>query len=107
MFIDLPSVRRYLSGRNIKIVPGNIPATAGRLNNEDLVCTFIGNETPARAAVEIVAQHTVIGVAIVFDHLTDVDRFRYTLGERLAARPLLSDPQYFHLHGTGVFYRQR
>jgi hypothetical protein len=42
----------------------------------------------------------------VFDHVTGVDRFRYTLDERLAARPLMSDSRYFHLHGTGVFYRQ-
>jgi len=109
VFTDLPAVRRYLSGRNIEIVPGDITATASRLNSEDLVCTFIDtdNHTPARAAVEIVAQRTVVGGAIVFDHVTGVDRFRYTLGERLAARPLLSDSRYFHLHGTGVFYRQR
>jgi hypothetical protein len=44
---------------------------------------------------------------MVFDHATGIDRFRYTLGERLAARLLLGDARYFHLHGTGVFDRQR
>jgi hypothetical protein len=48
----------------------------------------------------------VPGGAIVFDHFTGTDRFRYTLGERIAGRVLLDDPRYFHLHGTGVFYRQ-
>ena len=28
-------------------------------------------------------------------------------GERIAGLPLLDDARYFHLHGTGVFYRQR
>ena len=42
----------------------------------------------------------------VFDHFTGTSRFRYTLGERIAGRVLLDDPRYFHLHGTGVFYRQ-
>ena len=46
------------------------------------------------------------GGAIVFDHFTGTGRFRYTLGERIAGRALLDDPRWFHLHGTGVFYRQ-
>ncbi|BEL01824.1 hypothetical protein Q0Z83_000150 [Actinoplanes sichuanensis] len=109
VFTDLDAVRRYFTGRNVDIVAGDITATAGRLDTEDLVCTFIDtdNYTPARAAITIVQERTVVGGAIVFDHFTGVDRFRYTLGERIAALPLLEDPRYFHLHGTGVFYRQR
>jgi hypothetical protein len=109
VFTDLESVRRYLAGRRVEIVPGDIVATAGRLAGEDLICTFIDtdNYTPAAAAVTVAREQTVVGGAVVFDHVTGVDRFRYTLGERLAARPLLSDSRYFHLHGTGVFYRQR
>ena len=49
----------------------------------------------------------MVGGAIVFDHFTGVNRFRYTVGERIAGLPLLDDARYFHLHGTGVFYRQR
>lgn len=109
IFTDVDSVRRYLADRNVEIVPGDIAATAGRLDGEDLVCTFIDtdNYTPASAAVTVAQERTLIGGAIVFDHVTGVDRFRYTLGERLAARPLLGDSRYFHLHGTGVFYRQQ
>lgn len=108
IFTDLAGVRRYLNGRNVEIVPGDIAATAHRLDDEDLVCTFVDtdNYTPARAAIDVVQERTVIGGAIVFDHFTGTDRFRYTLGERLAALPLLDDPRYLHLHGTGVFYRQ-
>ena len=109
VFTDLAAVRRYLTDRAIEIVPGDIVTTAPRLAGEDLVCTFVDtdNYTSAHAAIEVVQERTLVGGAIVFDHVTGVDRFRYTLGERIAALPLLADPRYFHLHGTGVFYRQQ
>lgn len=109
VFTDLESVRRYLADRRVEIVPGDIAATASRLAHEDLICTFIDtdNYTPGTAAVTVARKRTLVGGAIVFDHVTGTNRFRYTLGERLAARPLLGDSRYFHLHGTGVFYRQR
>jgi hypothetical protein len=109
VFTDLPAVRRYLQDRNVEIVAGDIIETCSRLGDEDLVLTFIDtdNYSPAEAALAVVRERTLVGGAIVFDHFTGVDRFRYTLGERLAARVLLDDPRYFHLHGTGVFYRQR
>lgn len=108
VFTDLAAVRRYLDGRDIEIVPGDIAATCRRLGGEDLVLTFIDtdNHTPAKAALEVVRGRTVPGGAIVFDHFTGTSRFRYTLGERIAGRVLLDDARYFHLHGTGVFYRQ-
>ena len=64
------------------------------------------NCTANKAALDVVRERTVVGGAIVFDHFTGTSRFRYTLGERIAGRVLLDDPHYFHLHGTGVFYRQ-
>jgi O-methyltransferase len=108
VFTDLAAVRRYLDGRDIEIVSGDIAATCRRLEEEDLVLTFIDtdNYTPARAAIDVVRERTVPGGAIVFDHFTGTSRFRYTLGERIAGRVLLDDLRYFHLHGTGVFYRQ-
>lgn len=107
-FDDLASVKGYLGGRNIEIVPGDIVDTCRRLQGEDVVLTFVDtdNFSPATAVVDVVRERTVVGGAIVFDHYTGVDRFRYTLGERLAARALVDDPRFFHLHGTGVFYRQ-
>lgn len=109
VFTDLPGVERYLAGRNIRILPGDIVETAPRLAAHDVILSFIDtdNYSSAKAALEVVQDRTVVGGAIVFDHFTGVDRFRYTLGERIAGRPLLDDPRYFHLHGTGVFYRQR
>ena len=52
VFTDLAAVRRYLDGRDIEIIAGDITDTCGRLEREDLVLTFIDtdNYTPARAA---------------------------------------------------------
>ena len=86
VFTDLTAVQRYLDERNVEIVAGDITATCRRLEGEDLVLSFIDtdNYTSATAALEIAADRTVPGGAIVFDHFTGTDRFRYTLGERMA-----------------------
>ena len=109
VFTDLDAVRRYLAGRNVEIVAGDIIDTADRLTTEDLVLTFVDtdNYSSARAALKVVQDRTIVGGSIVFDHFTGSDRFRYTLGERIAGLPLVDDLRYFHLHGTGVFHRQR
>jgi O-methyltransferase len=109
VFTDLPAVRRYLEGRNVRIVAGDILETSSELADTSLVLSFIDtdNYSSARAALEIVRGQTVVGGAIVFDHFTGSDRFRSTLGERLAGLALLDDARFFNLHGTGVFYRQR
>jgi O-methyltransferase len=109
VFTDLAAVKHYLDGRNVEIIVGDIVETCSRLDREELVLSFIDtdNYTSARAALEVVQDRTVVGGAIVFDHFTGVDRFRYTLGERIAGSVLLEDFRYFHLHDTGVFYRQR
>lgn len=106
---DLEEVRAYLAERNVEIVVGDVVETAGRLATEDVVVTFVDtdNYTSACAVLDVVQDRTVVGGAIVFDHFTGVDRFRYTLGEHIAGLRLLDDARYFHLHGTGVFYRQR
>jgi len=108
VFTDLDAIRRYCDGQGIEIVAGDIVDTCYRLDTEDLVLTFIDtdNFTPAAAAIAVARDRTVVGGQIVFDHVTGVDRFRYTLGERMAAEVLLDDRDWLHLHGTGVFYRQ-
>jgi O-methyltransferase len=109
VFTDLASVQRYLDGRDIEIVSGDIVDTCIRLADDDVVLSFIDtdNYSSADAALAVVRERTVVNGAIVFDHFTGVDRFRYTLGERMAGHVLLGDSRYFHLHDTGVFYRQR
>jgi O-methyltransferase len=107
-FADPQSVRHYLDDENVELVEGDIVTTADRLSAEDVVLTFIDtdNFSSARAAIDVVAERTVVGGAIVFDHFTGVDRFRYTIGERMAGESLLADDRYFNLHSTGVFLRQ-
>jgi len=108
VFLDEAAARRYLAGRNVEIVPGDIVETASRLKERDILLAFIDtdNFTSATAALDAVQGQIVPGGAIVFDHFTGVDRFLYTLGERMAAKRLLGDPRFFNLHGTGVFLRQ-
>jgi O-methyltransferase len=108
VFTDLAAVRRCLDGRDIEIIRDDIVTTSTRLEGEALVLSFIDtdNYSSAAAALKMVTERTVVGGAIVFDHFTGVDRFRYTLGEWMAGSVLLDDPRYFHLHETGVFYRQ-
>lgn len=108
VFLDEAAARRYLAGRNVKIVPGDIVETASQLKERDILLAFIDtdNYTSAVAALDAVQGQIVPGGAIVFDHFTGVDRFLYTLGERMAAKRLLDDPRFFNLHGTGVFFRQ-
>lgn len=109
VFTDVAAVRRYVDGFGVSIVEGDVVATAHQLADKDLVLSFFDtdNYTSAAAALQVVQERTVVGGAIVFDHFTGVDRFRYTLGERMAGKRLLADRRYFNLHGTGVFYRQR
>jgi O-methyltransferase len=109
VFFDEASVRQYVAGRNIEVVSGDIVATADRLREEDIVLAFVDtdNYTSAGAALDVIHDRIVVGGAIVFDHFTGRNRFRYTLGERIAAKRLLNDERYFNLHDTGVFLRQR
>src|SRR5260370_39096578 len=95
-FTDLAAVQRYLAGRNVEIVPGDIVTTYRRLQDERIVLSFIDtdNYSSASAALEVAQDRTEVGGAIVFDHFTGVDRFRYTLGERLAGRRPLHDPRH-------------
>ena len=109
IFSDEELVRRYLSGRDIEVVAGDVVTTADRLANESIVLVFMDtdNYSSASAILDVVEDRVVIGGAIVFDHFTGHNRFRYTLGERMAGKRLLADSRYFNLHDTGVFIRQR
>lgn len=109
VFRNRDAVEAYLATENVEVVTGDIAETCRRLAQEKLVVTFFDtdNYSATRAALEIVRERTVLNGAIVFDHFTGEERFRYTLGERFAGKVLLDDERYFNLHGTGVFLRQR
>lgn len=109
VYLDQGLVERVFAGRNVEIVAGDVVSTVQRLADERLVLSFVDtdNYTSARAIIDVIADRTEIGGAIVFDHWTGRDRFLYTIGERLAAKPLAADPRYLNLHDTGVFLRMR
>lgn len=108
VFLDESMVRRHVAGRNIDVISGDIISTVHQLANEDIILAFVDtdNFSSANEILNVIPDRIVPGGSIVFDHFTGVDRHKYTLGERIAAKRLLDDPRYFHLHGTGVFFRQ-
>lgn len=102
-------ISALLQGLPVELIRGDICQTASRISGEPMILTFVDtdNYSAAHAAITAVMNDTVVGGAIVLDHFTGVERFRYTLGERMAAKELLvPDPRFFNLHGTGVFIRQ-
>jgi hypothetical protein len=108
VFLNVDLVRAVFSGRNVEIVEGDVVSTVRRLADQDLVLSFVDtdNFTSASAIVDVVADRTVVGGAVIFDHWAGHGRYLDTIGERIAARKLAEDPRYFNLHGTGVFLRQ-
>lgn len=108
VFLDVNLVRAVFSGRNVEIVEGDVVSTVGQLANQDLILSFVDtdNFTSASAIVDVVADRTVVGGAVIFDHWAGHGRYLDTVGERIAARRIAEDPRYFNLHGTGVFLRQ-
>lgn len=108
VFSDVDTVRAVFVGRNVEIIEGDVVETISRLADEDLVLSFVDtdNFTSAEAIIHVIADRTVVGGAVVFDHWTGHDRHIDTIGERMAARRLAADGRYFNLHGTGVFLRQ-
>ena len=108
VFLNVDLVRAVFSGRNVEIVEGDVVSTVRRLADQDLVLSFVDtdNFTSACAIVDVVAERTVVGGAVIFDHWAGHGRYLDTVGERIAARKLAEDPRYFNLHGTGVFLRQ-
>lgn len=108
VFLNVDLVRAVFYGRNVEVVKGDVISTVSRLTDQDLVLSFVDtdNFTSASAIVDVVAERTLIGGAVIFDHWAGHGRYLDTVGERIAARKLAEDPRYFNLHGTGVFLRQ-
>jgi len=109
VFPNVDLVRAMFAGRNVEIIEGDVVDTVARLEEEDLVLSFVDtdNFTSASAIVQVIAERTLVGGAVIFDHWAGHGRYIDTIGERLAAKALAADPRYFNLHGTGVFLRQR
>lgn len=108
VFLDVDLVRAVFSGRNVEIVEGDVVSTVRRLADQDLVLSFVDtdNFTSASAIVDVVAERTLVGGAVIFDHWAGHGRYLDTVGERIAAKKIAEDHRYFNLHGTGVFLKQ-
>ena len=106
-FKDYPAVQSYCERLGIHVVEGNIKDTYKILSDKKLMLSFFDtdNYTPVKAALEYCFDRTVRGGAIVFDHYTTKDEFVETIGERMAAKEILSGKKVFHLHDTGVFIK--
>jgi O-methyltransferase len=109
VYLDLDAVRRVFASRNVEIVPGDVVETVQCLRDKDVVLAFVDtdNYTSAKTILDVIVDRVVVGGALVFDHFTGRDRHLYTLGERFAAKRLLSDARFFNLHDTGVFLKLR
>jgi hypothetical protein len=112
-FASFEDVSSYLSNRsNVTIVAGDICQTAKKtIGNKPLVVSFVDtdNYTASLAGAQVAMKNTVLNGAVIFDHVAGTNRFRYTLGELMAARDsgIMDSPDWFHLYDTGVFLRQR
>ncbi|MGB1697349.1 MAG: TylF/MycF/NovP-related O-methyltransferase, partial [Thermoplasmatota archaeon] len=104
---NLQEVQNYLQNENVEIVPGDIRDTVQVLEEIPIQLAFMDtdNYSAATAALATIAAQIVPGGAIVFDHYTGHNRFRYTIGERIAAKTLENDSRFINLHGTGVFIK--
>jgi O-methyltransferase len=109
VFLDVDLVKAVFAGRNVEVVEGDVVQTVSLLQDHDLVLSFVDtdNFSSAKGIIRVIADRTVVGGSIVFDHWTGHDRHLDTIGERMAAKALAADERYFNLHGTGVFLRQR
>ncbi|WP_439616272.1 TylF/MycF/NovP-related O-methyltransferase [Shinella sp.] len=107
VFPDQRMVERAFESLNVEIVAGDVVDTVQNLANQDIILAFVDtdNYTSATKILDVITDRVVVGGSIVFDHFTGRDRHLYTIGERIAAKRLLEDARFFHLHDTGVFLR--
>jgi hypothetical protein len=108
VFTDVVAVRSHLEPLGVELVVGDITETASpRLSGEPILLAFVDtdNYSPAKAALQAVVPNLVHGGAIVFDHYETTAEYVYTVGERIAAREVLSGTAFAQIHGTGVFIK--
>jgi O-methyltransferase len=105
-FPDYETVRAYCAPYNIKLIRGDIRETYIALQNVDLVLSFFDTDNYAatHSALELCYERTVPGGILAFDHYYSPN-WEQTIGERMAARQVLSNKPVFHLHGTGIFVK--
>ncbi len=106
-YLDEAAVRAHCSiYENIRLVTGEISETCRVLEGHHLILTFFDtdNYTGTRAVLRLCAEITVPGGVIALDHYFS-PQWPTTLGERLAAKEVLTGAAWFNLHGTGIFLK--
>jgi len=91
----------------VELIRGDISNTFKRIEGIPLIFTFFDtdNYTPTRDALELCYEQTVKGGIIAFDHYYCDEKWLNTIGERIAAKQVLSQKNMFNLHGTGIFLK--
>lgn len=105
-FADLEAVKNYCAPHQIKLIAGDIRETCKVLGNANLALSFFDtdNYSATKSALEVCIERTVPGGILAFDHYFSPTWGR-TVGERIAAKQVLSNLNLFNLHGTGVFLK--
>lgn len=106
-FKDYETVVSYCERFGVKVIKGDICDTYTVLQGKPLILSFFDtdNYSPTRAALELCAAQTVSGGVLFFDHFTTEIDYLYTIGERMAAKEILTSNQFFNPHGTGLFIK--
>jgi len=106
-FAEYETIRNYLEPLGVELIRGDISNTFKRIEGIPLIFTFFDtdNYTPTRDALELCYEQTVKGGIIAFDHYYCDEKWLNTIGERIAAKQVLSQKNVFNLHGTGIFLK--
>ncbi len=106
-FAEYETIRNYLEPLGVELIRGDISNTFKRIEGIPLIFTFFDtdNYTPTRDALELCYEQTVKGGIIAFDHYYCDEKWLNTIGERIAAKQVLSQKNMFNLHGTGIFLK--
>jgi hypothetical protein len=105
-FPDPETVKSYCAPHNIRLIQGDIRTTCHALADKQLALTFFDtdNYSATKKALEMCIERTVPGGVLAFDHYFSPS-WVSTIGERIAAKQVLSKMNLFHLHGTGIFLK--
>lgn len=105
-FSDYETVRRCLEPYGVELIKGDISETHKILKGVPLIFSFFDTDfySPTRAALEMCYEQMIAGGVIAFDHYFS-EGWEDTIGERIAAKEVLSGKPVFHLHGTGIFLK--
>jgi O-methyltransferase len=108
VYRDFAAVESRLGKQGIELIRGDIVETIATIKTDNLLLSFLDtdNYTPVRHALPLIADRTIAGGAIIFDHYYALEEFNDALGEGVAAFEFFAArPDFLNLSGTGVFLK--